>query len=248
MFKMTKINCLLVDDEPPALKILERYVAEVNQLKLIGSCNNAFKAMEFLKKEKIDLLFLDIHMPKLSGISFIKTLSNPPKLIFTTAHKEYAVDAFELDAEDYLLKPFSFERFIKAVNRIILSEKSPNSDPVDTNPQFLYFRVDRKMVKVYLDDILYIESLKDYVKIHRANSPTLLVKLPISNLENMLPNNSFARIHRSYLISLNKITAYTSKDIEIGNIELPIGKVFSHLFNQMQKNYSNRKDHPPKEH
>ncbi|HSJ69053.1 MAG TPA: LytTR family DNA-binding domain-containing protein [Anditalea sp.] len=243
---MSKINCLLVDDEPPALKILMKYVAEVDQLKLIGSCNNAFKAMEYLQNEKIDLLFLDIKMPKLSGISFIKTLANPPKVIFTTAYKDFAVDAFELDAEDYLLKPFSFERFIKAINRIILTDHLPTIETAKTNPAFLYLKIDRKMVKVYLDEIIYIESLKDYVKIHRLNDSTLIVKIPISNLENMLPNNSFVRIHRSYLVSLNKITAYTSKDIEIGTIELPIGKVFSHQFSQVQK--QSQKDHTAKKH
>jgi DNA-binding LytR/AlgR family response regulator len=223
-----------VDDEPPALKILMKYVAEVDQLKLIGTCHNTFKAMEYLQNERIDLLFLDIKMPKLSGISFIKTLANPPKVIFTTAYKDFAVEAFELDAEDYLLKPFSFERFLKAINRIILTDNLPSIEPAKTNSVFLYLRIDRKMVKVYLDDILYIESLKDYVKIHRSKAPTLIVKISISNLENMLPNNSFVRIHRSYLVSLNKITAYTCKDIEIGTIELPIGKVFSHKFTQTQ--------------
>ena len=232
---MNQLNCLLVDDEPPALKILEKYVAAVGQLKLVGSCNNAFKATEILQREDIDLLFLDIKMPQLSGISFIKTLPNPPKVIFTTAFKEYAVDAFELDAIDYLLKPFSFERFMKAVNKVIFSDVQVQEDPPLSNTEaFLYFRADRKMVKVFLEDILYVESLKDYVKIHRRNQSPLIVKQTISNVEEMLPSHAFARIHRSYLVSLKQITAYTSKDVEIGQVELPIGRVFSQQFNKKQ--------------
>jgi DNA-binding LytR/AlgR family response regulator len=230
---MEKIKCLLVDDEPPALKILERYVSSVEQLQFVGSCRNAFKAMEYLQQEKIDLMFLDIKMPKLSGLSFLKTLPKPPKVIFTTAYKEFAVDAFDLDARDYLLKPFSFERFYKAVNKLVLLDNEiPNHELVSDNSTFLYFRTERKMVKVFLSEILYVESLKDYVKIHRESAPALIVKQTISNLETILPGNNFKRIHRSYIISLQKVTAFTSKDVEIGKIELPIGRTFGHQFNR----------------
>lgn len=224
------IKCLLVDDEPPALQVLEKYISSTDQLELVASCNNAFKAMEVLQKKKIDLMFLDIHMPKLTGTSFVKTLQNPPKIIFTTAYKEYALEAFEADAVDYLLKPISFERFLKAVNKVgqtnnnVLHEEEPVTE---TANGFLYFRADRKMVKIFLDEILYIESLKDYVKIQRLNDKPLVVKQSISTLEAMLPHNSFVRIHRSFIVSVNKITAFTSRDVEVGNIEIPIGRLYS---------------------
>src|SRR4029079_11858147 len=157
------LKCLLADDEPLALKVLEKYISGLPQLELVASCNNAFQVMEVLQKKKVDLLFLDIQMPKLSGISLVKTLQQKPLIIFTTAYKEYAVEAFELDAVDYLLKPFSFERFLKAVNKVLHLNQTETTTEDDTTTSstagFLYFRADRKMIKVFLDEILYIESL-----------------------------------------------------------------------------------------
>jgi DNA-binding LytR/AlgR family response regulator len=222
------LKCLLVDDEPPALSVLEKYVEAVDQLELAGTCNNAFQAMMVLQQKKVDLLFLDIQMPKLSGTSLVKTLQHPPKVIFTTAFKEYAIDAFEVDAVDYLLKPVSFERFLKAVNKVIHNTAIIEEEPVVQNTAgFLYFRADRKMVKIFLDEILYVESLKDYVKIHRATDRPLIVKQSISTLEAMLPQNGFVRIHRSFIVAVSKITAYTNHDVEVGKIELPIGRLYS---------------------
>jgi DNA-binding LytR/AlgR family response regulator len=222
------LKCLLVDDEPPALSVLEKYVEAVDQLELAGTCNNAFQAMMVLQQKKVDLLFLDIQMPKLSGTSLVKTLQHPPKVIFTTAFKEYAIDAFEVDAVDYLLKPVSFERFLKAVNKVIHNTGIIEEEPVVQNTAgFLYFRADRKMVKIFLDEILYVESLKDYVKIHRATDRPLIVKQSISTLEAMLPQNGFVRIHRSFIVAVSKITAYTNHDVEVGKIELPIGRLYS---------------------
>ncbi len=231
---MPQLNCLLVDDEPPALQVLEKYVAATVQLKLIGSCSNAFTAMEYLHQYSIDLLFLDIKMPQLSGLSFIRTLRNPPSVIFTTAFKEYAVDAFELNAVDYLLKPFSFERFLTAVNKVHLSPGPVEREETVaiTTPPFLYFRADRQMVKVLLEEILYVESLKDYVKIHRLNSRPLLVKQLLSTLENMLPKSLFVRIHRSYIVSLLNISAFTSHEVSLGSLKLPVGRVYSQQFQQ----------------
>lgn len=225
------LKCLLADDEPPALQVLEKYISGMPQLELVASCTNAFQAMEVLQKKKIDLLFLDIQMPKLSGISLVKTLKYPPKIIFTTAYKEYAVEAFELDAIDYLIKPVSFERFLKAVNKVLHQNNAgapePEDEAITNTPGFLYFRADRKMVKVFLEEIIYIESLKDYVKIYRANERPLIVKQSITALEAMLPQNHFVRIHRSFIVSVSKITAFTSHDVEIGAIELPIGRLYS---------------------
>lgn len=220
-------KCLIVDDEPPALKIIKSYIDLVETLSVVASCSNALQAMEILKKEKVDLLFLDIQMPKLTGIGFVKTLPHPPKIIFTTAYKEYAVDAFDLDAVDYLLKPISLERFLKAVNKITNSNTVTEQIMTSSKQGFLYFRSERKMVKVFLDDMVYIESLKDYIKIHRLSDKPLMVKQSISTIEAMLPPDLFLRIHRSFIISINKVTAFTPHDLEIGNIEIPIGRQYN---------------------
>jgi len=233
---MSLIHCLIIDDEPPALKILQKYIDSVSQLKLVGKCENAFQAMGYLQNYQIDLLFLDIKMPKLTGTAFVKTLKHPPKVIFTTAYSEYAVEAFELDVVDYLLKPFSFERFMKAVNKVIFREQGDRDlsedSSIQNSPEFIYLRADRKMIKIFLDDIIYAESLKDYIRIHRTGNTPLIVKQTISNFEEMLPDHLFIRIHRSFIVSLFKITAYTQHDVEIGDIEIPIGRVYSHNFSR----------------
>ncbi len=220
-------KCLIVDDEPPALKIIKSYIDIVENLSIVASCSNAFQAMEILRKEKVDLLFLDIQMPKLTGIGFIKTLAHPPKIIFTTAYKEYAVDAFDLDAVDYLLKPISLERFLKAVNKVTNLNTVTEQIMAPSKQGFLYFRSERKMVKVFLDDMVYIESLKDYIRIHRHADKPLIVKQSISTIEAMLPSDLFLRIHRSFIISISKVTAFTPHDVEIGNIEIPIGRQYN---------------------
>ena len=223
-----KWKCLLVDDEPPALSILEKYISMVNQLEVAGKCSNAFQAMEILQQKKIDLIFLDIQMPKLSGTSFLKTLNHPPKVIFTTAYKEYASEAFDLDAVDYLVKPVSLERFLKAVNKVTKADPvADEKESVPLNNGFLYFRAERKMVKVFLDEIIYVESLKDYIKIYRVNEKPLLVKQSMGTLEAMLPQHLFVRVHRSFIVSISKITAFTSHDIEVGDIEIPIGRLYA---------------------
>ena len=220
-------KCLIVDDEPPALKIIKNYIDLVENLSIVATCSNALQAMEILKKEKVDLLFLDIQMPKLNGIGFIKTLAHTPKIIFTTAYKEYAVDAFDLNAVDYLLKPISLERFLKAVNKVTNADTVSAQITAPPKQGFLYFRSERKMVKVFLDDMVYIESLKDYIKIHRLAEKPLMVKQSISTIEAMLPPDLFIRIHRSFIISINKVTAFTPHDVEIGNIEIPIGRQYN---------------------
>ncbi|RZJ89053.1 MAG: response regulator transcription factor [Chryseobacterium sp.] len=222
-----KWKCLIIDDEPPAVKIIKKYAGMVDQLEITGSCSNALQAMEYLKSTKIDLLFLDIQMPKLLGTSFLKTLQHPPKVIFTTAHKEYATEAFDLDAVDYLLKPVSFERFLKAVNKVTSANQTVPVTETPVTRAFLYFRSERKMIKVFLSEILYVESLKDYIRIYRVNDGPLQVKQSISMLEAMLPKNLFVRIHRSFIVSIDKITAFTNYDIEIGKIEIPIGRQYA---------------------
>lgn len=221
-----------MDDEPPAIKILKSYIEALDYLEIIGTCHNAFQAIDILNHEKVDLMFLDINMPKLMGTQLLKTINQAPKVIFTTAHKDYAIEAFELDAVDYLLKPVSFERFLKAVNKFC-HINTTKADSYSNAMGFLYFRADRKMVKVFLKDITYIESYKDYVVIHRQNESDLKVKYPISSVENMLPQNLFLRIHRSFIVSIKKVTAFTNNDVEIGKIELPIGKSFHDVFKKL---------------
>ena len=232
-----KLNCLIVDDEPLAIKVLETHIENISSLHIAASCNNAFEAMDVLKKNTIDLMFLDIHMPKLMGHEFLRTLRNPPKVIFTTAYKEYALDAFELDAIDYLLKPVTLERLIKSINKfsnVPALEIKEENNLVD-NEGFIYFRAERKMIKVGYSDIVYIESMKDYVKIIRAGNKPLLVKQSISSLEDVLPAHLFLRIHRSYIVAINKIDAFTNNDVEIGGQEIPIGRMYAHQLEKMAK-------------
>ncbi len=227
-----KITCLAVDDEPLALSILKKYIDSVDNLELVGTCQNAVQALRLLQEFKVDLIFLDIQMPQIMGTDFIRTLKKSPKIIFTTAFRKYAIEGFELDAVDYLLKPISFERFLKAVNKVLQTNlDAPDAlyhmnDPISESTQpYLYFRVDRKMVKVFLHDILYIEGFSDYVKII-TSSKTLITKQLISALEETLPEDLFIRIHRSFIISVNKINSYNADMIVIGHAELPIGRLF----------------------
>ena len=222
-----KLKCLLVDDEPPALEVLESYVREVAHLELVATCGNALEAFGVLQRQAVDLLFLDIKMPKMLGTDFLRSLRHPPQVIFTTAYREYAYEGFELDAVDYLLKPISLDRFLKAVAKASPTEPPPPpAEPAPNTDAFLYFRIDRKMVKVVLRDILYVEGLKDYVKIHLAAGPPLVVKQTINGLEEKLSESNFLRIHRSFIVALDKIRTYSSRHIEVAQQELPIGRLF----------------------
>jgi DNA-binding LytR/AlgR family response regulator len=227
-----KIVCLAVDDEPPALEVLKKYIPAISSLELAGTCNNAVEALNILRTRKIDLLFLDIQMPQLLGTDLIRTLKHPPKVIFTTAYRKFAIEGFELDAVDYLLKPISFERFLKAVNKVmeVSLQKEQAPVPVQVPAQalgdpFIHFRADRKMVKIALADILYVESLKDYVKVV-TRTRVVITKQSISSLEESLPKESFIRIHRSYIVALGKVESYTNELIGIAGQELPISRMY----------------------
>jgi DNA-binding LytR/AlgR family response regulator len=237
--EVKKIICLAVDDEPLALSVLKKYIAEIETLEMAGTCANAVQALQMLQQFPIDLLFLDIQMPQIMGTDFIRTLKKSPKVIFTTAYRKYAVEGFELDAVDYLLKPISFERFLKAVNKVLQTEiHAPDSlfqtkdHNVESPNKCLYVRADRKMVKVLLDDILYIEGMSDYIKIITTKK-TIITKRPLSTLEETLPKDSFVRIHRSFIVALNKIDSYNADTIEINKNELPIGRLFKHDVNKI---------------
>ncbi len=224
-----KIRCLIVDDEPLAIEVLRQYVVSTPHFEVAGECSNALAAFEFLQKEEVDLIFLDIQMPKLLGTDLVKSLSNPPHIIFTTAHRDFALDGFDLGALDYLLKPITFERFLKSVYKLthpVATTHLPEKSEFPTE-RFLYFRADRKMIKVTLNDILYIESLKDYVKIVTTKNQ-IITKQSISSVEAMLPEKDFVRIHRSFIIALNKVDSFTATDVMIGTIDLPVGPLYRH--------------------
>jgi two-component system LytT family response regulator len=228
------IQCLIVDDEPPARDIIRRYISEMPMLELAGECGNAMEALSLLQRRSVDLLFLDIRMPQLKGTELVKVLKNPPRVIFTTAHADYALEGYELDVVDYLLKPIQFDRFVKAVSKAfqnalpVRNETAPSSalqGEMIKKESFVYFRMDRKMVKVMLHDILYVESMKDYVKVYTSEG-VIITKQSISSVEAMLPEEAFIRTHRSFIVSIGKIRSYTHELIGIEKVEIPIGKLF----------------------
>jgi DNA-binding LytR/AlgR family response regulator len=251
MVQNQKIRCLIIDDEPPARDVLKKHIVAVEALELAGESSNAVEALSFLQFHPVDLLFLDIQMPHILGTNFLRTLKNSPKVIFTTAYREYALEGFDLNAVDYLLKPISFERFLQAINKVMQTNITANSSSqnpfnvAEKSHPFLYFRTDRKMVKVFLDDILFIESLKDYIRIYTLHK-TIVTKQPISSLEEILPKDAFIRIHRSYIIAINKIESYDTEVIEIAKKELPIGRLFRHDVSRAL-NISNFKDNSAKQ-
>lgn len=236
------VQCLIVDDEPMARDVVRRYIEQIPSLHVAGEFGNAIDATLFLQKNTVDMIFLDIRMPQLSGTDFVRSLRNVPKIIFTTAHKEYAHEGFELDVSDYLLKPIRFDRFLRAVNKAFPQRQQEAANGTQATGQemkfaspFIYLKVDRKMVKILLDDILYIESDKDYVKVFTTDS-TILTRQTISSVEAMLSENKFFRIHRSYIVSLDRIKSFSNEIVEIGNKELPIGKLYRNSFLKIQGN------------
>jgi DNA-binding LytR/AlgR family response regulator len=224
---MNKIRCLLVDDEPLALDVLRNYIEATPMLEIKGECSHAMEAMETLQHEMIDLMFLDVNLPRLSGIDFLKALPQPPKVIITSAHKDFAVDGFEIGIVDYLLKPFSLDRFVRAVYRAIQYDEnnSQKENKTTSNERFIYVRADRKMIKIVLDEVLYIESLGDYARIFLTTGQ-VITKQKISSLEAMLPVNLFLRIHRSFIANTGKISSFNNTSVFIGKAELPVGPLF----------------------
>ncbi|UMB62063.1 LytTR family DNA-binding domain-containing protein [Lutibacter sp. A80] len=223
------INCLIVDDEPIARDILENHLQKVATVKVVATCKNAVEAFNQINSNQIDLIFLDINMPEISGLSFAKSINKNIKVIFTTAYREYAVDGFNLQAVDYLLKPISFERILQAVNKYLgehTSEIIENSSEITPKTtEFIFVRADRKMVKINFSEINYIESLSDYIKFHLKNK-IIVTRETISNIEAKLPQKDFLRIHRSYIVSISKIDSFTNEFIEIHNKALPISRSY----------------------
>jgi len=235
-----KIKCVIVDDEPIALDILTTYIERVDQLALVARCKNAFEAFNFLQSNAADLLFMDIKMPQMTGIDFVKNFKNHPKVIFTTAYEEYALESYELDVVDYLLKPISFQRFFKALSKVFKTMPALVQPTVEILPEttpkqpFIILKVDKKNVKVYLSEILYIESLDHNARVKTVGKE-LFTYQKISYLEEILPTNQFIRIHRSFMVAIDKIEAFSSTIIEVSGKELPIGRNYKALVMKMLK-------------
>ena len=217
------ITCYIIDDEPPAIRILEHYIGQVPQLELLGSATDPLEGMQAIQKKKPQLLFLDINMPKLSGISLLKSLPESPMVIFTTAYPEYALEGFELEAIDYLLKPFPFERFLKAVNKVQRLFNSEGNNK--TVPYFLFLKVDRRLFRIPYEEIILLQAYGDYVKLY-TTSQTLLPKITLAQLEQELPASLFIRTHRSYIISLAHLKFLEGNYVQVETHRAPIGRAF----------------------
>ena len=221
------ISCLIVDDEAVARDIIANHLSKIKKIEVVSACSNAIEAFNYINNHVIDLVFLDINMPEISGISFAKSINKNIKIIFTTAYRDYAVEGFELKAVDYLLKPISFERLLKGVNTYFEIYTKPESKLVEENPShdFMFVRSDRIMIKINFDDIIFIESYSDYIKIHLTEK-TIVTRETISAIEAKLPKEKFLRIHRSYIIALPQIESFTNEQIAISNKSLPISRSY----------------------
>ncbi len=232
-----KITCLIIDDEPLAINVIKSYLEQINDFEIVNTFTNAIDALNFLKDSSVDLIFLDINMPLLDGLNFIKSLEEKPLIIITSAHSEFAVEAYELDLLDYLVKPISFPRFHKAVNKLRKVKSNQQLTPkIAPERPSLFVKIDKKkMKKIYLDEILVIESLKDYLKINTTTNRYIIHQTLISFTE-QLPPNKFIRIHRSYTVSIDKIDTIEGNSIEIEGIRYPIGRTY---IDQVKKNIFN---------
>jgi DNA-binding LytR/AlgR family response regulator len=220
-----------VDDEPIAQEILEKYINQIDTLHLVSKCNNAFEALNTLHQEHIDILFLDIKMPSLSGLEMLKTLHNPPKVILTTAFSEFGVESYEYGIVDYLLKPISFERFLKAVNKIVIPkstnlEKEENDEKLSSDPTFIFFKADKKIHKYYFSEILFIEGSGNYVKIHTKNDKPLMVLDKLIELYDKLPQKNFIRVHKSFIVNVSHIQKIEGKMLKIQDKSIPISATY----------------------
>ena len=232
------MNCIIVDDEPLAQDLLEDFIKKVPFLKLIKKCKNAFEAMEVIHQEVVNLIYLDIQMPKLSGIQLAESMDHKPMVIFTTAYSKYAVESYNLDAIDYLLKPFTFDRFLKATNKAYAKYTGNSSQKNEQRKgNFIFVNAEYSSVKIDLKDILYIEGLKDYVKIYTGSKP-ILTLLSLKGIQEKLPADQFIRVHRSFIVSINKIESIQRNRIIIGEKRIPIGDSYKNEFNKLIENHN----------
>ncbi len=228
---MKKVKCLIVDDENLALDILEQYIRDADFLKLEGRCNTVAQTIDILRRQRIDLVFLDIQMPGISGIQFIRTMKLPP-VVFTTAYSNYALEAFEVNALDYLLKPFSYERFLKSIDKFLAQESSFPVLPFDpVSPAFFYVKSQKQTIRIGQQEVLYLESLRNHVIIHQVNGEPIKVLNTIHRISENLPGNDFLRIHRSYIVPVRQICQYNSVSVTVRGKMLPIGRSYrTHVF------------------
>lgn len=229
---MSKIKCIVIEDEPLAVKVLVDYISQVPFLELQGSFKDAILATEFLRDHHPDLIFLDIHLPKLKGMPFLKTLTNPPSIIITTAYHQYAVEGFNMNVTDYLLKPFEFERFLVAVNKVKASHSEKQKAADQDEKDFIFLNIQKKKVKILFSEILYIESQREYVRIVTTKK-VHVTKMGTQEIEDLLPSNQFKRIHRSFIVSIAKIDSYTAEIVEIGGVQIPIGRGYRDVIERL---------------
>lgn len=216
------LNCLIVEDEPIAAGILEDYIRQTPFLHLVGVCSNALYAAEALRQQPVDVMLLDLNLPGLKGLEFLRTLSHPPQVILTTAYHEYALESYDLGVVDYLLKPIDFERFMRAVQKL----KPPVAQSRPIERPFHFFNANKKMVRVWVDEIIFAESLKEYVRFVLTGQKTITTKMPLHELEQILAGHGFLRIHRSFLMALRHMEAYSSTHVQAGGVDLPIGRQY----------------------
>ena len=226
-----KTKCLIIDDEPLARALIRSHIEKLENFEIVAECGDAMQALQKLRKHNIDLMFMDIQMPQITGIEFLKTLKHPPKVIITTAYREYAMEGFELDVVDFLLKPITFERFLKAINKFYHFAGDDQQNVIASNGSkaseepFIYVKENKKVIKLYIDEILYVEGLSEYVQIFTAKKK-IITKTSMTNMEEKLSDLDFIRIHKSFIVSLSKIEAFTAHSIEIPGKELPIGRSY----------------------
>lgn len=230
---MSNIRCIIVEDEPLAVKVLADYVSQVPFLELQGTFKDAILATEYLRNNSVDLIFLDIHLPKLKGMAFLRTLHNPPAVIITTAYHQYAVEGFDLSVTDYLLKPIEFERFLLAVNKVKTAHgEKQHADETDDTKDCIFLNVQKKKVKILFSEIIYIESQREYIKIVTTKRE-YLSKISTHEIEELLPSNLFKRIHRSFIVSLSKIDSYTAEEVEVNGVPIPIGRGYKDVIDNL---------------
>lgn len=230
---MSKIKCIIIEDEPLAVKVLSDYISQVPFLELQETFKDAILATGYLRDNPADLIFLDIHLPKLKGMAFLKTLTHPPSVIITTAYHQYALEGFDLNVTDYLLKPFEFERFLVAVNKVQSGELERQK--LDEGPvikDYLFLNVQKKKVKILFSEIVYIESQKEYIKVITTKRE-YISKISTHEIEDLLPANLFKRVHRSFIISLSKIESYTTEIIEVNGVSIPIGRAYRDIIENL---------------
>ena len=227
---MSEINCIIIEDEPLAVKVLSDYISQVPFLKLQGTFKDAILATDYLRDHHPDLIFLDIHLPKLKGMAFLKTLTNVPAVIITTAYHQYAVEGFNLNVTDYLLKPFEFERFLTAVTKVKTEKQKP--DESQEKKDYLFLNVQKKKVKILFSEIVYIESQREYIKIITTRKE-YISKMSTHEMEDLLPAHLFKRIHRSFIISINKIDSYTAEMVEVNGVSVPIGRGYRDIIENL---------------